>query len=238
MENKGIIPRPRAIPRGSQGSRWYRDADIEAIAAILDGGAVDLGEEGEGERRPSADYARPGRRRARQQVDVDDEEEWTSPTEEWAGARRGRFAKTYRGRAVPPLQRRADLGDAAGRAGFRLLRHGIVDLRMPQEVEGTCVRCEGEVLWQVDATVPGGFAPFCDRCGVTEVHPPRVEEREREKRCAASPGPGAAAEMGVLVVAVDWGREMPSTRSESIRRRHGLATSFCRPTERVWGDLE
>lgn len=188
LEAKGIIPRPRAIPRGSVGSRWYRGTDIEAIAAILDGSAVDssVGEEGEPVR-SFQHYSRPGRRRAREQVDVNEDDEWSSPAEAWA-----------EGRILADLPRRIEV-DRCPLCNGELVwetvqgaqipscsRRGVVDLgAAPQPKEGTCKLCGGEVLWQVDAVVPGGFATVCDRCGVTEVHPRKVVEHEREKQWAA-----------------------------------------------------
>jgi hypothetical protein len=63
----------------------------------------------------------------------------------------------------------------------RCERHGVVDLSKPEPVEGTCVGCGGEVLWEMDAAAPGGFAAICEECGPTQVNPPK-ERQQREDR--------------------------------------------------------
>lgn len=192
LERQGVIPRPEAIPRGSRGTRWYLREEVERIAETLeDGGEVDwslLGGSDGAERRPWADYARPGRRRAREQVCVDDEDE--QEAQEWV------HPAAAAGLPAPREVERCPVGGCEltwdTQQVPRCPRHGVVDLRAaPEPTEGTCVRCGGEVLWQTDATVPGGFAAVCERCGVTEVHPPKAEH-EREKRWANF-GVGAAA---------------------------------------------
>jgi predicted DNA-binding transcriptional regulator AlpA len=137
LERAGVITKPAPIPRGSKLMRWRRAEDVQTLAEILEhGGELDwsvLNGDGGGERRPWADFARPGRRRARQQVDVgDDDEEWISPAEEWSG---GPI------RVDPPrkVERRpACNGELVwDRDVPSCANDGVVDLRLPEPTEGT-----------------------------------------------------------------------------------------------------
>jgi hypothetical protein len=181
LEAKGAIAKPAAIPRGAKGTRWYLREDIEALAATLEqGGEVDwsrLGGE-EGERRPWADFARPGRRRARPQVDVGDEDgEWMPPAVR-AAAPKVQRCPVCDGELVWEAGRNVN---GEGEMVPHCSRHGVVNLNRPEPTEGTCVRCGGEVVWEGDDDAPGGFVPVCAQHGRTQVHPGREDKRQRER---------------------------------------------------------
>jgi hypothetical protein len=180
LRERGRISSVSLPSRGLVGQHWYRAGDVEAF---LHGDEAEA--EPAGKTASFSEFARPGRRSLRMLaeeeddvvdvVDVVDEEPWVSGD--------GRVvAQPLRRSEVQrcPHCRVAELTyDLDGVA--RCERHGVVDLSKPEPVVGTCVRCGGEVVWEIDVAARGGFVPACEECGATSVHENKARQQREDR---------------------------------------------------------
>jgi hypothetical protein len=162
LESRGVIDRPQPIPRGNRGARWYRISDLEAARQALAMKDAPEGRFSWTALRAVADRVvkAPGWR-SWSELDGD---VVAPPKEEPVSA----VLCPACGDEVVFVAGTNPNGQSEM---VPFCEHcGEVDLREPEPepMEGTCVRCGREPVWEV--VEPGqGFVAVCVVCGETEV---------------------------------------------------------------------
>jgi hypothetical protein len=192
LEGRGVLDRPQGIPRGNGSERWYRLSDLEAAREALGKQSgfrlTALRSAADQVRRESEKVPR---RRSWSEVDEDD---GAPPKEESRAVSpvlcpRCEDEAVYLTRSVP--------GGGVRQVPWCLRCDLAVDLAVPEAQEDTCVRCGGEVVWQIRESGQG-FVAVCAQHDVVEVH-----QRKR-----AQPQPSWAS--------------FPAMSAPSAGRRRGL----------------
>ena len=209
-EKDGIIRRPPPIPEGSLANRWYLQSTVEAWKVALAEGGKDalaamqdqevpgdvLGDVAE-PRRSWPTFARGGRRRAREQVELDADDDGAEDVDlgRWDTGALGRQAPATAVRCrscgaelVYDTRMMPGAGAGYNQPPLRCERCGALDAPALPPVAGTCLHCGGDdVVWEMrDIEGTRRQAPICATCGLTEVHESPPEPR-RETPWASFP---------------------------------------------------